>query len=122
MRRKWYRSYPVSLQYPQLTLANYGSEFNTSDSLLPVEPLTRGRAQGLELFLENRLHDCLCEQIADSLSRTGQAALDGGENISSPALDARSPAADCRMGRDLVVPGSAPASYRRSGRHFWTAR
>jgi outer membrane receptor protein involved in Fe transport len=76
--RKWYRSYPVSLQYPQLTLANHGSEFNTSDLLLlPMSSAGEGRAQGLELFLKKRLNGGLYGQIAYSLSRTEQAAHDG---------------------------------------------
>jgi hypothetical protein len=76
--RKWYRSYPVSLQYPQLTLANHGSEFNTSDVLLlPMSSAGEGRARGLELFLKKRLDGGLYGQIAYSLSRTEQAALDG---------------------------------------------
>jgi hypothetical protein len=76
--RKWYRSYPVSLQYPQLTLANHGSEFNTSDLLLlPMSSAGEGRAQGLELFLKKRLNGGWYGQIAYSFSRTEQAALDG---------------------------------------------
>jgi hypothetical protein len=76
--RKWYRAYPVSLQYPQLTLANHGSEFNTSDLLLlPMSSGGKGRARGLEVFVKKRLNDGLYGQIAYSLSRTDQAALDG---------------------------------------------
>jgi hypothetical protein len=76
--RKWYRSYPVSLQYPQLTLANHGSEFNTSDVLLlPMSSAGEGRARGLEFFVRKRLNGGLYGQIAYSLSRTEQAALDG---------------------------------------------
>jgi hypothetical protein len=76
--RKWYRSYPVSLDYPQLTLANHGSEFNTSDVLLlPMSSAGKGRAHGLELFLKKRLDGGLYGQMAYSLSRTEQAALDG---------------------------------------------
>ena len=75
--RKWYRSYPVSLQYPQLTLANHGSEFNTSDLLLlPMSSAGNGHAQGLELFLKKRLNGGLYGQIAYSLSQVKQAALD----------------------------------------------
>jgi hypothetical protein len=76
--RKWYRSYPVSLQYPQLTLANHGSEFNTSDLLLlPMSSAGKGHAQGLELFVKKRLNSGLYGQIAYSLSQVEQAALDG---------------------------------------------
>jgi hypothetical protein len=76
--RKWYRSYPVSLQYPQLTLANHGSEFNTSDLLLlPMSSAGKGQARGLEFFLKKRLDGGLYGQIAYSWSRTEQAALDG---------------------------------------------
>lgn len=76
--RKWYRSYPVSLQYPQLTLANHGSEFNTSDLLLlPMASAGKGHVQGLEFFLKKRLNGGLYGQIAYSLSQVKQAALDG---------------------------------------------
>lgn len=76
--RKWYRSYPVSLRYPQLTLANHGSEFNTSDLLLlPMSSAGKGRAQGLEFFLKKRLNGGLYGQIAYSFSQVKQAALDG---------------------------------------------
>jgi hypothetical protein len=76
--RKWYRAYPVSLQYPQLTLANHGSEFNTSDVLLlPMSSTGEGRARGLEFFLKKRLGTGVYGQIAYSWSRTEQAALDG---------------------------------------------
>jgi hypothetical protein len=75
--RKWYRSYPASLDYPQLTLANHGSEFNTSDLLLlPMASAGEGRVRGLELFVKKRLASGLYGQIAYSLSRTEQAALD----------------------------------------------
>ena len=75
--RKWYRSYPVSLEYPQLTLANHGSEFNTSDLLLlPMTSDGRGRVRGLELFLKKRLTDGLYTQVAYSWSQTEQAARD----------------------------------------------
>jgi hypothetical protein len=76
--RKWYRAYPVSLDYPQLTLANHGSEFNTSDLLLlPMTSDGKGRVHGLEFFLKKRLAAGLYGQIAYSWSRTEQAALDG---------------------------------------------
>jgi hypothetical protein len=76
--RKWYRSYPVSLQYPQLTLANHGSEFNTSDLLLlPMSSAGKGHAQGLEFFVKKRLNGGFYGQIAYSLSQVKQAALDG---------------------------------------------
>jgi outer membrane receptor protein involved in Fe transport len=75
--RKWYRGDPVSLEYPQLTLANHGSEFNTSDLLLlPMTSEGQGRVRGLEFFLKKRLAAGLYGQIAYSWSRTEQAALD----------------------------------------------
>jgi hypothetical protein len=76
--RKWYRSYPVSLQYPEMTLANHGSEFNTSDLLLlPMTSAGNGRVAGLEFFVKKRLVGGLYGQIAYSLSQTEQSALDG---------------------------------------------
>jgi hypothetical protein len=76
--RKWYRSYPVSLQYPQLTLANHGSEFNTSDLLLlPMSSAGKGRSRGLEFFLKKRFDRGLYGQVAYSWSQSEQAALEG---------------------------------------------
>jgi hypothetical protein len=45
--------------------------------LLPMASAGEGRARGLELFLKKRLDGGLYGQIAYSLSRTEQAALDG---------------------------------------------
>ena len=61
-----------------MTLANHGSEFNTSDLLLlPMSSAGNGHVRGLEFFLKKRLTEGLYGQIAYSLSRTEQAALDG---------------------------------------------
>jgi hypothetical protein len=76
--RKWYRSYPASLDYPQLTLANHGGEFNTSDVLLlPMSSEGKGYSRGVELFLRKRLSGGAYGQVAYSWSRTRQAALEG---------------------------------------------
>lgn len=75
--RKWSRDYPVSLDYPALTLANHGIGFDMANILLPLTSQGRGRAEGLEVFVKKRLSGGLYGQVAYSLSRTEQAALDG---------------------------------------------
>ncbi len=125
--RKWYRAYPVSLEHPQLTLANHGSEFNTSDLLLlPMTSDGKGRVRGLEFFLKKRLAAGLYGQIAYSWSRTGT----GGARRHLPPRLVRYAARD---DRDRRVIGSAndgkcradspaPAAVRtrrRSCRNRW---
>jgi TonB dependent receptor-like, beta-barrel/Carboxypeptidase regulatory-like domain len=53
--RKWYRGYPVSLDFPELTLANHGIDFDMSDILLPLASRGRGRSSGVEVFVKKRL-------------------------------------------------------------------
>ncbi len=74
--RKWSRDYPVSLDFPALTLANHGIGFDMANILLPMTSEGRGRAQGLEVFVKKRLAGGVYGQLAYSLSRTEQAALD----------------------------------------------
>ena len=75
--RKWYRDYPVSTDFPALTLANEGIGFDMSNLLLPVVSEGYGRGRGLEVFLKKRLGGGMYGQVAYSLSRIEQAARDG---------------------------------------------
>src|SRR5829696_5156331 len=45
--RKPYRDYPVSVDYPALTLANSGIGFDMANILFPMTSQGRGRAEGL---------------------------------------------------------------------------
>ena len=75
--RKPYRDYPVSVDFPALTLANSGIGFDMANILFPMTSQGRGRAEGLEVFVKKRLSGGRYGQMAYSLSRTEQAALDG---------------------------------------------
>lgn len=75
--RKIYRDYPVSLEYPTVSLANFGAQYEIDGLLFPMTSKGSGRAQGLELFLQKRLTGALYGQIAYTVSQTRHAALDG---------------------------------------------
>ncbi|MDW8130404.1 MAG: TonB-dependent receptor [Bryobacterales bacterium] len=74
---KQYRDYPVSLQFPALSLANIGDTFNVRDILFPLTSAGRGRARGVEFYLEKRFGGRWYGQANLAFSRTLQAALDG---------------------------------------------
>jgi hypothetical protein len=75
--RKQYRDYPVSLQFPQLTLAGIGDTFDVRQLLFPMTSAGRGRAQGVELFVEKKFGSRWFGQANVAFARTRQAALDG---------------------------------------------
>ena len=53
---KRYRDYPVSAEYPSVTLANIGDTFDVRESLFPLTSEGTGDAVGFELALEKRAH------------------------------------------------------------------
>ena len=75
--RKDYGDYPTALQFPQLSLANVGDTFNVRDILFPLTSAGRGRAQGVELFVEKKFTDKWYGQANLAFSRSRQAGLDG---------------------------------------------
>ncbi|BDC49188.1 collagen-binding protein [Bryobacterales bacterium F-183] len=75
--RKNYKDYPVASQFPALSLANLGDTFNIRDLLFPLTSAGRGRAQGIEVFVEKRLTSKLYAQANFSQSSAKQAGLDG---------------------------------------------
>ncbi|HBY59803.1 MAG TPA: hypothetical protein DEH78_08255, partial [Solibacterales bacterium] len=75
--RKQYRDYPVSLQFPALSLASIGDTFDVRSILFPLTSAGRGRAQGIEFFVEKKFGQKWFGQSNFSLSRTRQAGLDG---------------------------------------------
>ena len=74
--RKVYRDYPVSLQYPQLSLANIGDTFDVRSILFPLTGAGRGRSQGIELFAEKKFTDRWFGQANIAFSKTRHAGLD----------------------------------------------
>jgi hypothetical protein len=75
--RKNYRDYPVSTQFPSLSLASVGDTFATRDILFPLTSAGRGRAQGIEFFAEKKFTSRWFGQTNLALSKTRVAGLDG---------------------------------------------
>jgi hypothetical protein len=75
--RKNYRDYPAALEFPTLTLANVGDTFDVRSILFPLTSVGRGRAQGIEFFLEKRFSQRWFGQANLAFSKTRHAGLDG---------------------------------------------
>ncbi|MEP7363792.1 MAG: TonB-dependent receptor [Acidobacteriota bacterium] len=75
--RKNYKDYPVSTQFPSLSLASIGDTFDVREILFPLTSAGRGRAEGVELFIEKKFTDRWFGQMNLSFSRTRQSGLDG---------------------------------------------
>lgn len=74
---KEYRDYAVSRDYPTYTLANAGDTFAINNYLFPLVSAGRGRARGVELFMEKRFTDRWYGQFNLAYARSRHAALDG---------------------------------------------
>jgi hypothetical protein len=74
--RKQYKDYPVSLQFPSLSLANVGDTFNVRQILFPMSSAGRGRVQGVEFFVEKKFTEKWFGQANLSFSSSKQAGLD----------------------------------------------
>ena len=81
--RKNYKDYPSALQFPSVSLANLGDTFNIRDILFPLTSAGRGRAQGIELFVEKKFTGKLYGQANVSRSTSRQAGLDGVQRAAS---------------------------------------
>lgn len=75
--RKEYKDYPVSSQFPQLSLANVGDTFAVRDILFPMVSAGRGRVLGVELFVEKKFTNKWFGQGNLAFSRTRYSGLDG---------------------------------------------
>ncbi|MBL8187067.1 MAG: TonB-dependent receptor [Acidobacteria bacterium] len=75
--QKDYRDYPVSLDYPAFSLANAGDTFAVRDLLFPLISAGRGRARGIEFFVEKKFTAKWFGQANLAFSRTRHAGLDG---------------------------------------------
>lgn len=74
---KVYRDYPVSSQFPQLSLANVGDTFAVRDIIFPLTSAGRGRARGLEFFVEKKFTNKWFGQANFALMNSRQAGTDG---------------------------------------------
>jgi len=73
---KRYEDYPVSTQFSTLSLANVGDTFNVREVLFPLTSQGRGRAEGVELFVERAPGKRWFGQANVSIARSRQAGLD----------------------------------------------
>lgn len=74
--QKDYARYPVSTQYPTLSLANV-SDVGLQGLLIPLTSRGAGRARGAELYVQKKLTGSAYGQVGYTYSRTEHAALDG---------------------------------------------
>ena len=74
---KDYKDYPVAQQYPTYTLANSGDTFAIQNYLFPLVGAGRGKARGIELFVEKKFTKKWFGQLNVAYARSRHAALDG---------------------------------------------
>jgi hypothetical protein len=67
----------VSLEYPSLSLANSGDQYDLSGRLFPMVSRGDGRSRGVELFVRKTMASGVYGQLAYSRSKTEDAGLDG---------------------------------------------
>jgi hypothetical protein len=67
--RKNYYAYPVSTDYPSLSLANLGDSFNVLESLFPLTSAGVGHSQGVEFGLTKKDDGRWYGQVNLSLSK-----------------------------------------------------
>jgi hypothetical protein len=75
--QKVYKDYPVSTQFGALSLANVGDTFAVREILFPLTSAGRGRARGIEFFVEKKFTNKWFGQANVSVSRSRQGGLDG---------------------------------------------
>ncbi len=75
--QKEYKDYPVSSQFPTLSLANVGDTFDVSSLLFPLTSAGRGRVRGFEVFVEKRFSEKWFGQANFARQQARQAGLDG---------------------------------------------
>jgi hypothetical protein len=75
--RKVYRDYPVAASVPTVSLANIGDTFDVREILFPLVSAGRGRATGVEWFVDKRFAGGWYGTANLAFSTTRHAALDG---------------------------------------------
>jgi len=74
--QKDYKDYPVSLQYRTYTLANAGDTFAIQNYIFPLTSAGRGKARGIEFFMEKKFTNKWYGQMNLAYSRSRHAGLD----------------------------------------------
>jgi outer membrane receptor protein involved in Fe transport len=75
--QKDYKDYPVSSQFPTLSLANVGDTFDVSSLLFPLVSAGRGRVRGFEVFVEKRFSEKWFGQANFARQQARHGGLDG---------------------------------------------
>jgi hypothetical protein len=75
--RKNYGDYPVSAQFPSLSLANVGDTFNVREVLFPMVPMGTGRATGIEFLFERKPGGRWYGQANLAVAKARHAGTDG---------------------------------------------
>jgi len=74
---KQYADYPVAVEYPALSVANIGNTFDTRGVLFPMSSNGKGRAEGVEFFVEKKFTRKLFGQANLAWARDYYSGLDG---------------------------------------------
>lgn len=74
---KGYESYPVSTQFPELTLANTGTDYGVAQLLFPMTSDGTGESRGIEFSVQKKYTGDWYGQFSYSLADSEHAALDG---------------------------------------------
>jgi hypothetical protein len=75
--QKDYKDYPVSVQFPSFSMASAGDTFDVTEILMPYTSAGRGRARGMEFFIEKKFNGRWFAQGNLSISSTRFSGLDG---------------------------------------------
>jgi hypothetical protein len=75
--QKDYKDYPVSVQFPSFSMASAGDTFDVTEILMPYASAGRGRARGIEFFIEKKFRGRWFAQGNLSISDTKFSGLDG---------------------------------------------
>lgn len=74
---KRYRQYPVSIEYPQVSLASAGDSYDPAIYMIPLTSAGKGRARGVEFYLRKNLTERLYGQASFAVASSRNSALDG---------------------------------------------
>ena len=74
---KRYADYPVSRDYPMLSVANTGDDFGIGAVTIPMVSQGTGRAKGVELFVQQKFTGRTYGQLSYTHSSVQHRALDG---------------------------------------------
>jgi hypothetical protein len=74
---KRYFDYPVATQFPSVSGADTGEQVDVSFYMIPYVSEGRGRASGVELFVQKKLAGRFWGQLGYAHSKTENRALDG---------------------------------------------